>query len=210
LSAGSAVILVGAGRFADEVTSIADDSGVAVRGWIEGIDESKATLGHVPPIVWVDNHLVFEPALQIAPAIGSPARRALMDRLVADGRTFAPPLIHPSAVVARTATIEPGCVIFPNTVIGARTTIGRGTIVNRGALIGHHTTIGSHAFIAPGANIAGGVTIGHETYIGLGAVIRDDRSIGRRTTVGAGAVVVQDVGDDLTVIGLPARAIRRE
>ena len=109
-----------------------------------------------PPIVWVDDQAAFEPDLPILPAIGSVARRGIVERLVGEGRALAT-FVHPSAVVAPSAVLEPGCVVFPNVVVGARTRIGRGTIVNRGALIGHHTTIGAFGFVGPGANIAGKV-----------------------------------------------------
>jgi sugar O-acyltransferase (sialic acid O-acetyltransferase NeuD family) len=203
------VILVGAGRFAEEVTDLARDCGMAIAAWIEGLDETRASREHEPPIVWAANQRLCEPSLAILPAIGSPKRRTLVESLIDDGRALAPPLIHPSSTVASTATIEPGCVVFPNVVIGARTTIGAGTIINRGALIGHHSRIGMHAFLGPGANVAGGVTVGDEAYLGIGCIIRDDRSIGARSTVGAGAVVVADVPDSVTVIGLPARPMER-
>ena len=202
------MILAGAGRFAEEITDIAADAGVDVAAWIEGLDPERADAGHRPPIVWVGNQGSLDPGLPVLPAIGSAAPTALIERLVAEGRELAT-LIHPSAVVARSASIGPGCVLFPGVIVGARTTIGVGTIVNRGALIGHHTVIGSHVFVGPGANIAGGVTIGDEAYIAMAAVVRDDRTVGARATVGAGAVVVDDVAADTTVVGLPARPIVR-
>lgn len=202
------VILVGAGRFAEETTDVAADAGIAIAAFIEGIDPSRADATFLPPILWVDDQAAFEPALPILPAIGSPRRRALVERLVGEGRSLAT-LVHPSSTVARSAILEPGCVIFPHVVVGARTRIGRGTIVNRGTLIGHHTVVGSHVFIGPGANVAGGVSIGDEAYIGMGSIIRDDRTIGAGATVGAGAVVVGDVEPGVTVIGLPARPMER-
>lgn len=198
------IILVGAGRFAEEIADLAADAGIDVAGTIEGIDASRADSGATPPIVWVGDQRAFEPDLPVVPAIGSPRRRELMERLEAEGRRLAT-LIHPSAVIARSAVLEAGCVVFPNVVVGAWTTVGRATIVNRGALIGHHTTVGAYAFVGPGANIAGGVSIGDQAYIGIGAIVRDDRSVGANATVGAGAVVVADVGAGTTVIGLPAR-----
>jgi sugar O-acyltransferase (sialic acid O-acetyltransferase NeuD family) len=202
------VLLAGAGRFAAEVTDVAADAGVTVVGWIEGLDPSRADDEHEPRIVWVDGQRSFEPLLPIVPAIGSVKRRALMERLVAEGRRLQT-IIHPSAVIARTAILEEGCVIFPNVVIGARTRVGAGTIVNRGALIGHHTSIAAGCFIGPGANIAGGVTIAATVHVGLGAIVRDDRTVGDGATVGAGAVVVSDVAAGATVIGLPARPMER-
>lgn len=201
-----AVLLVGAGRFAEEVTDVALDAGYQVRGWIEGLDMTRADPEIDPPIVWVDVQADHEPGLPIVPAIGSVQRRALVERLVGEGRQLAT-IIHPSAVVARSAELAPGCVVFPNCVIGARTKIGAGTIVNRGVLLGHHTRIGSGCFLGPGANVAGGVTVGDGVYLAMGSIVRDERTIGDGATVGAGAVVVRDVEPGTTVVGLPARPV---
>lgn len=202
------VILAGAGRFAEEVTDVAADAGIDVAAWIEGLDPERADARHRPPIVWIDDQSSIDLRLPVLPAIGSVRRRGLIERLVDEGRGLAT-VVHPSAVVARSASIGAGCVLFPGVVVGARTSIGLGTIVNRGALIGHHTVIGSHVFVGPGANIAGGVSIGDQAYIAMAAVVRDDRTVGDRATVGAGAVVVSDVSPDTTVIGLPARPVAR-
>jgi sugar O-acyltransferase (sialic acid O-acetyltransferase NeuD family) len=200
------VILVGAGRFAEEITDIAADGGIEVAAWIEGLDESRASLAHDPPILWADAQASFEPDLAIVPAIGSVQRRALVERLVAAGRRLET-VVHPSAVVARSAVLEPGCVVFPNVVIGARTVIGRGTILNRGSLVGHHVVIGSFSFLGPGAIVGGGVIAGDQVYFAMGAVVRDDRRVGEGAIVGAGAVAVSDVDAGLTVLGVPARPI---
>ena len=202
------VILAGAGRFAEEVTDVAADAGLEVAAWIEGLDPDRADAEHRPPIVWVGDHGSLDPRLQVLPAIGSTRRRGLVERLVTEGRGLAT-LIHPSAVLARSATVGPGCVLFAGVIVGARTNVGLGTIISRGALIGHHTVIGLHVFVGPGANIAGGVTIGDEAYIAMAAVVRDDRTIGARATVGAGAVVVGDVPSDTVVVGVPAHPLVR-
>ena len=204
---GDPVILVGAAGFAEEITDLCRMAGVRVAGWIEGIDRSRADAAADPPIVWVDDQAAFEPSLPVLPAIGAVARRGIVERLVGEGRSLAR-FVHPSAVVALSAALEPGCVVFPNVVIGARTRIGRGTIVNRGALIGHHTTVGAYAFVGPGANIAGSVTIGDGAYVGIGAIVRDGLSVGEGATIGAGGVAVGDVPSATTVVGVPARPIR--
>ncbi|MFL5673377.1 MAG: acetyltransferase [Chloroflexota bacterium] len=200
------IVLVGAGRFSEEVTDVALDAGFEVRGWIEGIDPSRADPRHEPPIIWVDDQARFEPDLRIVPAIGSVRRRPLVERLLAEGRELAT-VIHPSAIIARSAELEPGCVVLPNVVIGARTRIGAGTILNRGVLVGHHTTIGSGCFLGPGANVAGGIMIGDDVFLAIGSVVRDDRTIGTGALVGAGAVVVDDVEAGSVVMGVPARPV---
>ena len=201
-----AVILVGAAAFAEEIGDLCLMAGVPVAAWIEGLDASRADASATPPIIWVDDQASFEPGLPILPAIGSVARRGILERLVGEGRSLAT-FVHPSAVVAPSAILEPGCVVFPNVVIAARSRIGRGTIVNRGALVGHHTSIGAFGFVGPGANIAGKVTIGEGVHVGIGAIVRDGLTVGEGAIIGAGAVAVGPVAAGATVIGIPARPV---
>lgn len=207
LVAGGEVILIGAGAMAEEVADLAADMGIFVRALIEGLDPNRAAPDDPTPVLWVDEQGEFRPDLPVIPAIGSPKRWQLVDRLVSEGRLLAT-LIHPSSTISRSALIEPGCVIFPHVVIGARAHIGRGTILNRGSLIGHHTHLGDHVFVGPGANVAGKVVVGDRVHVGLAAVIRDGIQVEDDALIGAGAVVVDDVAGGTTVVGVPARPMR--
>ena len=187
------IILAGAGRFAEELTDVAADAGCDVAAWIEGLDRHRADSRRTPPILWVDEQAGFEPDLPVVVAIGSVKRRELIERLLNEGRSLET-LVHPSAVVARTAILAAGVVVFPLVVIGARTRVGMGTILNRGALIGHHTSIGAHAFVGPGAVVAGGVTIGDSVQIGMGALVRDNTAWEGQFGGCVGAIIGDRVG----------------
>lgn len=203
------VILVGAASFAEEVSDVAAMAGFEVAAWVEGLDRAATDAAHDPPILWVDDQGAFEPDLPILPAIGSVKRMGIVRRLVDEGRQLAT-LVHPSAVVAPSASIEPGCVVGPLAVVGARSRIGEGTVLNRGALVGHHTEIGRYSFVGPGGNVAGMVVLGEQVSVGAGAVVRDHLCVGDRAVVGMGAVVVKDVPADVTVVGVPAAPVRRD
>lgn len=202
------VVLVGAAAFAEEITDLCTSAGVRVAAWIEGLDRDRVDPSLDPPIVWVDDQADVRPDVPILPAIGSVARRGIVERLVGEGRALAT-FVHPTAYVAPSAVLEPGTVIFPLVAVAARSRIGQGTIVNRGALIGHHTTVGAFCFVGPGANIAGRVSIGDGVTIAMGALVRDGITVGDGATVGAGAVAVADVPAGVTVVGLPARPMER-
>jgi hypothetical protein len=79
------VILVGAGRYAEEVSDLATAAGVEIAAWIEGLDQARGDMHHEPPILWVDDQGQFEPDLPIVAAIGSVKRAAIVERLVAEG-----------------------------------------------------------------------------------------------------------------------------
>lgn len=46
--------------------------------------------------------------------------------------------------------------------------------------------------------------MGEGTHVGSGTTVTPGKEIGKWSVVGAGAVVVKDVGDEVTVVGVPA------
>jgi UDP-3-O-[3-hydroxymyristoyl] glucosamine N-acyltransferase len=134
-----------------------------------------------------------------------------------------PPLapgVHPTAVVAAGASIDPSAEIGPHVtvgervVIGARAYIGPGTVIEHDAVVGadtrlvaraflgHHVKIGARAVVQPGA-VIGAEGFGFANDRGawvkvpqVGSVIvGDDVEIGCNTTIDRGAIedtVIED------------------
>jgi sugar O-acyltransferase (sialic acid O-acetyltransferase NeuD family) len=117
--------------------------------------------------------------------------------------------VHPQAIVSPSAQIGDGPTVMAGAVINAAARIGDNVIVNTGAIIEHDCVIGSHAHIATGARLAGGVRVGEGVHIGMGASIRQGINISRQAIVGAGAVVIRDVPEGTTVVGVPARILKK-
>jgi sugar O-acyltransferase (sialic acid O-acetyltransferase NeuD family) len=115
-------------------------------------------------------------------------------------------VVHPAAVVSASATVGPGTVLCAGAVLNPDARLGRGCIVNTCASVDHDCELGEGVHVSPGAHLGGGVRVGEATWIGIGAVVRHAIAIGPRVMVAAGAVVVADVGADVTVFGVPAKA----
>lgn len=135
-------------------------------------------------------------------------RLAWMQRLVDAGASLAT-VVHPSAIVSSRAFIGAGSVVFPGAVINIGARLGKAVIINTAATVDHDGRIGDGAHISPGAHLAGAVTVGRGSWIGIGAAVREGVTIGHQVCVGAGAVVVKSVDDGLTVVGNPARSLKR-
>tara|TARA_R110002096_G_scaffold67332_15_gene163458 strand:+ start:2406 stop:3011 length:606 start_codon:yes stop_codon:yes gene_type:complete len=116
-------------------------------------------------------------------------------------------VIHPSAMMSPSATLQKGIFVGPRAVVHAEANLGEGAIINSGAIVEHHVEVGAYAHIAPGAVLAGAVKVGEETLVGANAVVIQGCEVGSRVNVGAGAAVIRSVADDLTVVGVPARAL---
>ena len=137
----------------------------------------------------------------------SSRRRRLYEQALQAG--FAPArAVHPQAIVSGGAEIGNGPTVMAGAVINAAARIEDNVIVNTGAIVEHDCVIESHAHVASGACLGGGVRVGEGAHIGLGASVRQGIKIGRNAIVGAGAVVIEDVPEDVTVVGVPAKILK--
>jgi sugar O-acyltransferase (sialic acid O-acetyltransferase NeuD family) len=115
--------------------------------------------------------------------------------------------VHPSAQVARTATLGEGSAIMAGAVINSNASIGRFCIVNTRASVDHDCSLEEFSSIGPGATLAGNVRVGAGSAICLQACVAEKVCIGSHTVVGAGSVVLSDLPAEVLAYGTPARVI---
>ena len=118
-------------------------------------------------------------------------------------------LIHPSVLIGSDVTIGAGSIAMPGVIINANTAVGYGVILNTACSVDHDCSVANGAHLGPGVRVAGGTEIGVEGFLGVGAVTVPRVIIGSRAIVGAGSVVTSNVGSGTTVVGVPARCIRK-
>lgn len=136
-------------------------------------------------------------------------RENLVDRLNLSLEYFTP-IIHSTAIVSESAKIGRGTVIMPGVVVNAGAIIGDHCIINTNSIVEHDCVVGDFAHISPGAVLTGGVTVGEGTQIGAGATVIPGIEIGEWTIVGAGATVISNIDSHVTVVGTPAKVVKRE
>ena len=205
--------MVGGGGHALVVVDVLRASGVRVAGALTQEGTPMEGLGRLGvDVLGTDAELaerIAAGAGDVFVAVGdNRTRHRLIAAILAAGGQLAT-AVSPHAVIADSATIEPGALVMPGAVVNALATIRRGAIVNTGATIDHECDIGECAHVAPGAALAGEVVVGDGALVGIGASVTPGRTIGAWAVVGAGAAVVGDVQDATTVAGVPARVVGR-
>lgn len=196
----SKLYLYGAGGHAKVVAEIAELNGYRDIVFCEDEPRKSELLGYKV----VEAPEEHEPCLL---AIGNNSVRKKLAMSLSN--KFAT-LIHPKTNISKRSRIGKGTVIMAGVTINAEATIGEHCIVNTNASVDHDCEIGDYVHLSPNVALAGNVTIGEGTHIGIGACIIQGIKIGKWCTVGAGAVVIRDVFDGATVVGNPARNIKKE
>jgi UDP-3-O-[3-hydroxymyristoyl] glucosamine N-acyltransferase len=118
------------------------------------------------------------------------------------------PGVHPSAVVAASATLAPGAIVEAHVVVGERVRIGRDATLHAHVTIYDDVTIGDGFIAHAGAVVREGVRIGDRVVLHAGAVIGSDGfgflplPEGNRKIPQIGTVVLEDdveIGANTTI-----------
>lgn len=138
--------------------------------------------------------------------IAAPAvKKKLYEKIKDNVKISFPIIIHPSAVVASSAQISEGCVIFSSCFVSVNTVMGKHSLLSAASQLAHDSKLGDFCSVMPSVNISGNVDVEEMVYIGVQSAIRQGLKIGRCSTIGMGSVVVKDVPQECTVMGNPAR-----
>jgi serine O-acetyltransferase len=115
--------------------------------------------------------------------------------------------------ISQFARFLTGIEIHPGAKIGEGLFIDHGM----GVVIGETCEIGDNVTIYQGVTLGGTgkdvgkrhPTVGNNVMVGSGAKVLGPIVIGSNSKIGAGSVVLKDVPEDSTVVGVPARAVKR-
>lgn len=116
--------------------------------------------------------------------------------------------------ISQRAAQKTGIEIHPGATIGRRFVIDHG----HGVVIGETAEIGNDVLIYQGVTLGGTgkdtgkrhPTIGNNVMISSGAKVLGPFKVGDNSRIAAGAVVLEEVPPDSTVVGVPARVVKRD
>ena len=116
-------------------------------------------------------------------------------------------------LISQRAVRKTGIEIHPGAKIGKGLFIDHGT----GVVIGETTEIGENCTIYQGVTLGGTgkdqgkrhPTLGDNVMVGAGAKVLGPFKVGNNVRIAAGAVVLDEVPDNCTAVGVPARVVKK-
>lgn len=148
-------------------------------------------------------------SLQVIVGVGNPFDRCALWNKIKKHSLNSTKLIHPDITIPQSTTISEGVIICKGAFISCEVFLEENVCIQMNSSIAHSSIIGKHSIVAPLSAISGNCKIGTQTFIGTCSAIKEKISIGCNTIVSMGSVVMQDVSDNVIVMGNPARQLLR-
>ncbi len=125
--------------------------------------------------------------------IGNVSVRVKIFDLLERAGFVCPALVHPTAVIERSATLEAGVQVLAHAYVGSAARIGFGSLLNAGAIVSHDCVVGRVVNLSPGATLAGNVRVEDHAQIGMRATVNVQVTVGQGALLGNGCTVKADV-----------------
>ncbi|MFD2207958.1 NeuD/PglB/VioB family sugar acetyltransferase [Kiloniella antarctica] len=204
-------IIFGAGGFGKEIAEYLYDSlgeGVLTGELVGFLDDTIPVGSMVSAEAKVlgsfDTNLPID-EFKFLIGLGDPRARANVYRKYKNKGAAFQTLIHPSAYMSSSGSIEEGSILCPFSFFGSCSHMEQNSLLNIYSSVGHDCKVGAHTVLSPYATLNGNVTLNSEVFIGTKAVITKECILGQASKVAAASVVYNDVPDGSLAFGNPAR-----
>jgi sugar O-acyltransferase (sialic acid O-acetyltransferase NeuD family) len=138
-------------------------------------------------------------------AVGEPSLREKLFNKAKENNFKIVNLIDPTALVSPSARLAEGIIICQFASVNAGTIIHENVLIQPYCIVGHDITIGSHSVLSPHSTPGGNSVFGSRVFVGMNSSIKEKLIIGNDVVIGMGAAVFNDLPDNVTVVGNPAR-----
>lgn len=210
------IAIFGAGGFGLEVSMLVEQMNAVSHEWeLIGFFDDGEPKGRIingyTVLGGIDKLNQWTSHLFLVLALGIPKTKKYVLEKIHNKKIFYPVLIHPSVIMGNNKylAIGEGSIICAGAIITTNISIGRHVILNLACTVGHQTEIGDFCSFMPTCNISGEVKIGEGNFWGTGAKIINKKVVGDNVIIGAGSVVTEDIPDNVTAVGVPAKVIKK-
>lgn len=206
------LIIVAAGAFGREVLWVAREARDTwnILGFLDDAQERQGEeICGIPVLGRIDDWTRF-PDAHFVIAVGPPRiKKAIYDRMLAQGTPRFATLIHKSAQMSEYVEIGEGSIICAGCVLTTQIEIRRHVVVNLSCTCGHDTVMEDFVTLAPMIAASSRVTLEEGVEIGMFTTLLPGLRLGVGSMVGMGSVVVKDIPSNELWLGSPAQR-RRE
>ena len=210
------IVIVGAGGFGRDTKTVIDainstENKYNLLGYYDDGKLLNTPINNLKVLGTINELAETKNKLHVAIAIANPfIREKIANKLLKNSNLTFPNIIHPNNLpLADFTSFGMGNIVCGLVGISCNVRFSNFCIVNTLCSIGHDTKLYDFVSIMPGVNVSGEVNLYQNVYLGVGSTVINQVTINKNVTVGAGAVVVSDITNDITVVGVPAKELKK-
>lgn len=203
------IIIVGAGGFGREVYCWVKDTfsnkEFKLKGFISNNPRDLDNFDIDAPIIGNEHIYEIQDKDRFIFAIGNiDLKKRIVTNLKNKGAKFLT-LIHPTAVVTKSAKIGEGVVICPFALVSHNVELDDFVMMNFYSSCGHDAKVGKYCILSPYATLSGFSILEDEVFLSSHATVTAHRRIGYRSKISANSVAMYDVSKHSFVYGVPGK-----
>ena len=203
------IVIVGAGGFGRELHSLLWDCFSKDQYRFKGfLAKQKDELnGYDIDAPVLDDPDQYRPAaadvcLLAVGHIGS--RRRIVESLTGKGAEFVS-MIHPTALIADSAKIGKGAVIYPFASVSNRAVVDDFVCIHFYCLVSHDAKVGKYCYLSPYATLNGMSEVEDEVFMGTHSTVTPLRRVGHHAKISANSSAMRDVAPHNLLFGVPGK-----
>lgn len=192
---------VGAGDFGKELFYCSDFYDPIVFSGFVDLKKKKDILS-------IDVFSKFKKKTHYTVTIGDPKKRYEVFKILKNKKLLInKKIVFRSVNLSKNVSIGDGSILMHNVYLANNVKIGKNCHIHGNSIVGHNSQIDDNVTIGAGVFIGGHSKIGMGTIIHPNSVILKNKIIGKNCSVGSGSVVFQNLSDNISVFGVPAKRI---
>jgi len=171
----ASILVYGSREFGRVVKELVSCCGHDFAGFIDDYHPGEEVLGRFDDV----SRRFPPPAHEVAIAVGYKdlaARWGVFEAVKERGYRV-PPLVHPRAYVADSATVDEGAIVMAGAIVDVRVVLAPLVVAWPGVVVNHDSVVQANSFLSPAVTVCGGATIGRQSFVGAGATIVDHVSV---------------------------------
>lgn len=208
------LVIIGAGGVGRETALIVqqinqlDDTWNLVGFVDDNLDNFGKVINGYSVIGGIDTLELLDEDYYVVIAIANyKVKKSIVERL--KGKFRFATIVHPKVWIHDFMTLGEGSIIYEGAILTSNIEIGNHVIVCPKCGVGHDSKVKDYVSLLWNVNVSGNDLIEEGVLMGTGSTVIQGKTIGKGATIGAGAVVVDDIEPFSTVVGVPAKVIKR-
>lgn len=203
------IIIIGAGGFGREVYNWAKESfspkKFRIKGFLSSNPNDLNNFNFDVGILGHENSYNIKKQDRFLVAIGDiDIKKGVVAKLKKKGAQFLN-LIHPTAIVSKTAKMGQGVIICPFVIVSDHVILDDFVLMNIYSSCGHDAKVGKYCVLSPYATLNGFAVLEDEVFLGTHSTVTPKRKIGFRSKISANSVAMHDVPARSFVFGVPGK-----